>query len=716
MSNPPLDPENESAGDPQSNPPQSNGSDKVSFFAELKRRKVFRVAITYAVVAWLIIQIASATFGWFDIPAWAFRFVTIMLLMGFPIAVIITWAFELTPSGLKLTKNLNEDERAKATVAHEKKRNWTALSFAAGLPTLIFGTLAFYFYFQNPEPNELPGTVVPRFEVSSKSIAVLPFANMSEDPEASSFFADGVHEDLLTNLAYVSELSVSSRTSVMAYRETTKSIRQIGEELGVGNLLEGSVRRAGNRVRVTAQLIDAKTDEHIWAQSYDRNLEDIFAIQSELAKAITDALRIALTDQETDNLEKRPTSNLAAYDLVLKHRELVKRDGNTPDRQTESISLLQRAVTLDPDFAEAWAELAAVYAQSYFWYYERSSERLDQATQAIEHAKRLAPDNLNVIAFSGDYYYYGFRDYAKASNSYERVLEAAPNHVGALASVGFIRRREGQWAESIRWHRRVLEIDPRNVTVLTGLQTTYRTMRHFDEAIEMAETLYALDPSNLLNEFLLTLYLGARDGTWQPLEEFTKRYENLDARTVRELNWALQPLYVRDRDWDRVRELLEHNDYESPTSLKNRLAVVYRELGEEEKAREMLEENIATLRNRLDEKPQDLIVLMDLARGLAFSGKDKEAQETIEELKAQFRLIEDAHDGNLWRYEEAIMLAWTGRKKESIAALRELTQYPWVDGSALFVSIDLALMPLWEEPEFIEFCNDESAWAPLPIE
>jgi TolB-like protein len=249
-----------------------------AFWVELKRRHVVRVAMVYAIVGWLVIQVANATFSDFGIPVWACRFVVLMVVLGFPISVVIAWAFELTPEGIKTTKTAKKE--TEVSESHAKKRNWFSLVFAAAVPTLIFGIAAgvFYVKFQKAEKQ---GQISEQTDYD-KSIAILPFANLSPDDE-NAFFADGVHEDILTNLAHIRDLLVISRTSTLRYRDSVKSSPEIGKELGVRYLVEGSVRRVGNRVRVIAQLIDSKIDQHIWAQNYTKSLDDIFAIQSEMA-------------------------------------------------------------------------------------------------------------------------------------------------------------------------------------------------------------------------------------------------------------------------------------------------------------------------------------------------------------------------------------------------------------------------------------------------
>ncbi|MDB6126114.1 MAG: Tetratricopeptide repeat protein, partial [Verrucomicrobia bacterium] len=262
--------------------------------------------------------------------------------------------------------------------------------------------------------------------VSDKSIAVLPFTNMSEEKD-SAFFTDGMHEDILTNLALIRELRVVSRTSVMQYRDTKKPIGQVAKELGVAYVLEGSVRRSGNKVRVTGQLIHGATDEHVWAKSYDRDLTDIFAIQAELSQQIAGALKAALSPEEKVQLSRRPTENTVAYDLFLQARDISNRLDNSTINRRQREKLLENAVELDPAFAQAWGDLADVFAFAVFTFESGMDDYRTKAKSAIDRAVKLAPDDTDVIRSLGTYYYYANRDYVQATEQYEKLARRQPS-------------------------------------------------------------------------------------------------------------------------------------------------------------------------------------------------------------------------------------------------------------------------------------------------
>ena len=308
--------------------------------AELKRRNVFRVGVAYAIVGWLLLEVASVILPALHLPDWALTLLVVFVVAGFPLALIVAWAFELTPEGFKRETAVDPAE----SITHVTGRK---LDFA------IIGLLAIVVIYFAVDKFVLEAEPEQASVVREKSIAVLPFANRSAN-QADAFFVDGIHDDILTHISRISALKVISRTSVMGYRDTTKNLKTIGEELGVATVLEGGVQRAGNHVRVNVQLIDAATDEHLWADTYDRRLTaaNIFAIQTEIATAIADALRAALSPEEEDRLATIPTENLAAYEAYLLGRQRLVR--YTAAALVEAVDYFQQAIELDPGFALAY--------------------------------------------------------------------------------------------------------------------------------------------------------------------------------------------------------------------------------------------------------------------------------------------------------------------------------------------------------------------------
>src|SRR6266516_7758725 len=314
-----------------------------NFFAELKRRNVYKVAIAYGVVAWLLIQIATQVFPFFEIPNWTVRLVVLLIAIGFPIALIIAWAFELTPEGLKRT------EAADATpAARSSQRAWIYVVIVSGAISVGIFFLGRYTNSKSSEEAELP----------AKSIAVLPFENLSGNPE-TAYFTDGIQEEILTRLAKIADLKVISRTSTARYKSSPANLRQNAKQLGVANILEGTVRKAADQVRVNVQLIKAETDAHLWAETYDRKLTDIFGVESDIAKTIADTLQAKLTGAEKQLIAAQPTTDLTAYELYLKGRLLWSKRGGENLRQ--AIGFYEQAIARDPKYALAYTGVAEAY-------------------------------------------------------------------------------------------------------------------------------------------------------------------------------------------------------------------------------------------------------------------------------------------------------------------------------------------------------------------
>ena len=385
-----------------------------SFWSELRRRKVIRVTVVYAVVAWLVIQIAATTFPSLSIPEWALSLVTMCVILGFPISIVLAWAFELTPEGIKTTKVARDEHSETADRTHvQSKRNWLAYVVGGVIPTLIFGILAIFFIFRSD--THLTSS-------TDKSIAVLPLENMSPDQE-NAFFAGGVQEAILNNLSKVKELLVIGRTSTLGYADTTKKLREIGEELRVRYLVQGSVLRDGNQVRVNVQLIDARTEGQLWGHSYDRDLDDVFVIISTVAKEIAGELHAVLSPEEIAEIERPPTENQEAYDYFMKAREALTFDGRIASNLPEQLSLLEKAVEIDPDFVSAWKEIALTSLLNWSYRKKRNDPvLLAKAKHAIREVERLAPDQVYALKSS---LVYNEQNDIEASISYLLAARAA---------------------------------------------------------------------------------------------------------------------------------------------------------------------------------------------------------------------------------------------------------------------------------------------------
>jgi TolB-like protein/cytochrome c-type biogenesis protein CcmH/NrfG len=441
------------------------------FFHELQRRKVYRVAAVYAVVAWLIIQVCATVFPIWELPNWSLRLIIVATLAGFPIALIFAWVFDATPSGVQRTV-----PTPAAPATGVRKSLWVLVGMG-----IAISVIAGFFL--------LPHASARKVE---KSIAILPFENFSDD-KANAYFADGIQDDVLTNLAKISDLKVISRTSVMQYRGQQHNLREIGKALGVSAILEGSVRRTGNRVRVNVQLIDAEHDRHMWAEDYDRDLTDVFAIQSDLAQKIAQELQAQLSPNEKEQLTRKPTENGEAYLAFVQARNLFIPEDQEKILQGEQ--LYERAIALDPNFALAVAGLS--HLESWIYHsFEPTAARRDRALSLAERALQLQPDLPEGHLALGFSYYYGDSNFEAAQKEFAIAQKSLPNDSDVYLAVGAIQRRQGRWAESTANLEKAAALNPNASWPLQNLAFNYQMQRDYDTANKIIDRALKIDPDN----------------------------------------------------------------------------------------------------------------------------------------------------------------------------------------------------------------------------
>jgi TolB-like protein/Tfp pilus assembly protein PilF len=442
------------------------------FFEEVKRRKVYRVAAAYVIAAGGVIQLASAAFPAWELPNWALRLVIAILLLGFPIALVLAWAYDITAQGVHATPT--------SPVPGSHRRRNIIMLVVTGVA--ISAAAGFFL---------LPRVSAHKID---KSIAVLPFESLSDEKE-NAYFADGIQDDVLTNLSKIGDLKVISRTSVMPYRGKASNVREIGKALGVGAILEGSVRRVGNRVRVNVQLINAENDEHMWAEDYDRELTDVFAIQTDLAQKIATELRAKLSPSEKAQMEHKPTENGEAY-LAFVQAHNLSCAFEDFEKLKQSEQLYQRAIELDPNFALAIAR----YSQLESWIlhtFDRTPERREKARTLAEKALQLQPDLPEAHLARGFSYYYGDNNYDAALKEFEIAQSGLPNESEVYLAIGAILRRQGKWTESTANLEKATSLNPKDIFALQNLAFNYQMLRNFDEANKTIDRALASDPAAL---------------------------------------------------------------------------------------------------------------------------------------------------------------------------------------------------------------------------
>jgi TolB-like protein/Tfp pilus assembly protein PilF len=549
---------------------------------------------------------------------------------------------------------------------------------------------------------------------SDKSIAVLPFTDMSENKDAG-FFADGVHEDLLTNLALVPELQVVSRTSVMQYRGTTKTMRQIGQELRVAYVLEGSVRRAGNRVRVTGQLINTRTDQHVWAKNYDRDLTDLFNIQTALSQEIASALSVALSPETTRRLERRPTGNTAAYDLFLQGRAVFN---SAPTGKAKALSqsadFFRRAALLDPKFAAAWGELAVSYAFKEFWNIDETAELKAQGEDAIARAQALDPDSPEVIRLVGNYAYYAHRDYAKATAQYLRLAALQPNDPSVFSALGLIQRRQGRWSESLVNLRKAAELDYGSIPYQRNLVSILMIARRYPEARAVAQRLVALRPGNL-DELLLLADLVY--DTTDSLQAAQAILANLTPAQREDPDVIYRrKVWARDSgDLAEFKRLDEKQPYEedgSPIVGAIFAGLVYWGAGDQPLARARVAPFLEEARKQVASTPDNYLAWGNLGQLELLSGQPDAAMEHLAKATRLLPPSGDAVAGPGVRFWYLSGCAMTGRKDEALTGLAELVRQP--TGIPLIdIRTSPAFLPLRGDPRFQAILNDPKSRAQL---
>lgn len=478
-----------------------------NFFAELKRRNVYKVAVAYAVASWLLIQIATQVFPFFEIPNWAVRLVVIILIIGFPIALILSWAFEITPQGIKRESEVQTDK----SITPHTGRKIVALTVV--LAVIAAGLLGYQLWGpkrrsgeQTAENAQPSGLSLP---ISDKSIAVLPFENLSDD-KSNAYFAEGIQDEILTRLSKIAALKVISRTSTQKYKSAPDNLRDVGKQLGVANLLEGSVQRIANSVHVNVQLIRATTDEHIWAESYNRKLDDVFGVEGEVASAIADQLNAKLSGTEQKAVTEKLTQNAAAYDAYLRGLA-IEHDQYGYEGYQRAAEAYAQAVQLDPKFALAWARLAVLRSFLFFNSVERNVNTPAAVKDAADHAMALAPEAGESWTAKGAYHYRILRDFEGAVAAYKEAQRRLPNNSFVLQNLAFVQRRRGRWQEAEINFNKAVELDPRDVALLSAVGGEfYMYLRRFDDAhravdraLEIApdsETAHAIKANILQNE------------------------------------------------------------------------------------------------------------------------------------------------------------------------------------------------------------------------
>jgi TolB-like protein/Flp pilus assembly protein TadD len=456
----------------------------MNFFSELKRRNVLRAAAFYAASAWLLVQVATQVFPFFHIAEWVVRWIVIAAAIGFPFAMLFSWFYEWTPQGLQLESEISPNESITRQTGKKLDR-WIIAILALAVVLLLADKFVLH---KDAETATALGA-------SDKSIAVLPFDNLSRDPD-NAYFAEGIQDEILTRLSKIGALKVISRSSTQKYKSAPDNLREVGHQLGVANLLEGSVQKVANAVHINVQLIRAASDEHIWAESYNRKLEDVFGVEGEVASAIADQLKAQLTGQEQKALTEKPTQNAAAYDAYLRG-VAIERDAFTTPAFQQAMVAYQRAVELDPKFVLALSRIAVLRSFLFFNGLDLKTNSAAAVKDDVDKLLALAPDAGETWLAQGAYRYRVLRDFAGAVEAYEQARKQLPNNSFLLQNLGFVLRRLGRWEDSERTFTTALKLDPRSVSLLTSIGSQfYNFLRRYDEALRILDQALEISPDS----------------------------------------------------------------------------------------------------------------------------------------------------------------------------------------------------------------------------
>ncbi|HEX4637899.1 MAG TPA: tetratricopeptide repeat protein [Chthoniobacterales bacterium] len=549
-----------------------------NFFAELKRRNVYKVAVAYLVVAWLLIQAASILFPAFDAPASAIKILVIILVLGFPVALVFSWAFEITPEGIKLESEIPDNQSITRKTGRKIVAITTVLAvIAAGL---------FVFQLLRARSTSAVATAAPA--MTNKSIAVLPFDNLSRDPD-NVYFCEGVQDEILTRLAKVADLKVISRTSTQHFKSTPDNLPEIAKKLDVMHILEGSVQKSNDQVRVNVQLINAVTDAHLWADTFDRKLTDIFAVESEIAKTIAETLQAKITGSEKSSIAKAPTANPEAYELYLKGRFFWNK--RTGGDLRKSIEYLKQAIAKDPNYALAYAALADSYGLLRFYGGASPAESIAPATAAAKKALELDDSlaephaSLGLIATEE-------LEVHRAVSELERAIQLNPNYATAhhWLSLAFTALRQSDG--SIKELKRAVELDPLSMVINADLSIGYIYARRYDEAEAQARKALEIDPQSFLAHYYLGLALQLKGRLKEAIPEFQKAVDvNHDPYSTAMLIQG----YARNGQTDEARKLLAQlNEMAKSAEVPEyAFALAYTSLGDKDRAIAALEHAFA---------------------------------------------------------------------------------------------------------------------------
>ncbi len=667
-----------------------------TFFGELKRRNVYKVAAAYVVAGWALAQGLAQVLPVFSVPNWLIQLLVVLIILGLPIALGLAWAFELTPEGLKRTEQVDDA----AAPAH-KKRAW--------LYVVIVGAFVSVGLFFLGRYSAAP-TQHAAVDTSVKSIAVLPFENLSDDKQ-NTYFADGVQDQILTNLGRVSDLRVISHTTVRQYKSgEPRNLREIGKQLGVTHILEGSVQRAGDRLRIAAQLIDARTDSQVWAETYDRTAADLFAIQSELAESIVAQLQAKLSPEQKAWIEERPTQDLVAFELYLRAKQIVDSYLIAEDVRAALLSALQsldQAIKRDPDFVSAYCYIARANDLLYFFDLDPTPNRILLAEAAIKAALRLRPGSAEAHFAMADFLFRCHRDYDGALKELALARPGLPNDTAFFILSGYINRRRNNWAQAERDFSDAVALDPRNPNAYNLLADTYNLQREHLLGAKVYERVIAAGERTPIVFFRRDSAIFNGTGNSTEIRQVLSKNPDMDigaGQTPVRVFLAL--IDGNFAEAERVlaaspRDGFQDIDYSFYYPKAWFEAMIARAKGDSARANAAYSAARRILERRLAVKPEHARTLAVLAQVDANLGRKELAIQEAQHAADLMPVSKDIYDGALVLEGLAQVYTWTNEPNRATELLQKLMTMPGYTNYAR-----LKLHPMWNplrgDPRFEE--------------
>ncbi|HJU08807.1 MAG TPA: hypothetical protein VJ727_10050 [Rhodanobacteraceae bacterium] len=686
---------------------------KPAFLRELRRRHVFRVAVAYAVVGWLLIQIATQVFPFFNIPNWSVRLLVLLVLAGVPVALVLAWAFDATPHGVVRT---TPDGQA---VLRRGPRGTFAVAAIGIAIAVVIGAIYWSWHRAPAAANTtvrrvsttmpahaasidetLPMTMAGPVPIEPKSIAVLPFENLSAD-QGNRYFAEGMQDMILTKLADIGDLKVISRTSTAKYESHPDNLRTVGRQLAVANILEGSVQKAGDEVLINVQLIDTRNDQHLWAQAYTRKLDNVFGVEGEVAQQIAQALHAALTEREQQTLSAKPTQNAEAYDAYLRGVASGLSAGGSADQYRQAAGYFAEAVQRDPDFALAWARLAQTDSRIYQLHYDRSPSLADAAKRASDTALKLAPDSGDAWLARGIYLYEVERNYPAATAALMRAQQVLPNSGEVLAAFADVEARQGRWSMAIDHIDRASVTDPRNTRLLLLHVRLHAMRREFPDALAIVRHALAIAPDDaalIACKASVMQAQGELDHARALLAPLQPAPGDSQVFKTQVMQWIYEHDYARA-----IRALqsaLAQSQQSSASDLGDYyvlLAFAEQASGDVAAAHTDWQTAQSRLQDMLKTAPDEPALLADLGLARAALGDKAQAMSLADRAMQREPATLDATIGPAWQEQRARIETLAGDHARAIDDLRQLLQTPYASpwyGTAITPAL-LRQDPFW---------------------